>query len=182
MAFFEEFKRNASGVADKAVKKTNEITGIAKLQMSVKSKETKLAAVYEDIGRLFYNAERSGIDCTAEIANCIMKADKIKAEIASAKAEIAKLRNVVICEGCGNEIANTAAFCSFCGMKQIKPEPEVPAEEICECEEDGACCCEETCECECTCEEGCECDGNCECECDCEEKADCCCEDKTDAE
>ena len=159
MAFFEEFKRSASDVADKSFKKNNEITGIAKLQMSVKSKEIKLADVYEEIGRLFYNAERSGIDCTAEIADYIMKADKIKAEIASAKAEIAKLRKIVVCEGCGNEISNTAAFCSFCGMKQIKPEPEAVADEACE-----SCC---------DCEEG---------TCDCNDECDCCEDDNSDAE
>ena len=176
MTFFNEFKRNASDVADKAVKKTNELTSIAKLQMSVKSKESKLAVVYEEIGRLFYNAERSGIECTAEIANCIMKADKIKSEIASAKAEIAKLRNVVICEGCGNEISNTAAFCSFCGMKQIKPEPAVK-EEICECDE----ACECDCGCDCCCEESdeetcCCCNEEAPCECGCDDTA------ETDAE
>ena len=167
MAFFDEFKRNASGVADKAVKKTNEITGIAKLQMLAKSKETKLAAVYEEIGRLFYNAERSGIDCTAEIANCIMKDDKIKYDITSARVEIARIRNIVICEGCGNEISNTAAFCSFCGMQQVKAVPIA----------------EDECDCECACGEECECSEECECECCCEEASEGCCEEtKTDAE
>lgn len=161
MAFFDELKRNASDVANKAAKKTNELTGIAKLQVAIKSNESKLSSVYEEIGRMFYNAERSGLDCTSEITDCIMKADKLKAEIASAKAEAAKLRKVTICEGCGNEISDTAAFCSYCGMKQIKPEPEVPAEEEggcegeCDCEENAeSCgCCEETAEeAPCTCD------------------------------
>ena len=172
MAFFDQFKRNATDVANKAAKKTNELTGIAKLQINIKNKESKLCTVYEEIGRYFYNAERSGLDCTEDIANCIMKADKIKAEIASAKQELARLRKVVICEGCGNEIADTAAFCSFCGMKQIKPEPEVPADEECCCDcEESECCCDE----ECCCKEN-------------NEETTCCCncsevkEETTDAE
>lgn len=175
--FFENFKRNASTAADKAAKKTNELTAIAKLNVNVKTAETKLSSVYEEIGRMFYNAERTGVDCTGDIADCIMKADKLKADIASYKAEIAKLRKVVTCEGCGNEISEDAAFCSHCGMKQVKPEPEAPVEE-CEC-----CCGEESCDCE----ESCECEDSCECGCCDEAEEECCCEneesaDTTDAE
>ncbi len=132
MAFLDDIKKSATDVANKAVKKTEEITGVAKLQMNIKMKEAKLSSVYEEIGRMFYSAERNGVDFTSEIAGSILKADTLKVEIASAKAEIAKLRNLVICEGCGNEIANDAAFCSFCGMKQVKPSPA-----CCEVEEEG---------------------------------------------
>lgn len=177
--FFENLKRNASGAADKAAKKTNELTAIAKLNVNVKTAESKLSAVYEEIGRMFYNAERTGLDCTGDIADCIMKADKLKADIASYKAEIAKLRKVVVCEGCGNEISEDAAFCSHCGMKQVKPEPEVSAEEECECGEE-TCECEEACDCtEETCECGC-------CESSETEEAPCCeneaADETTDAE
>ena len=88
-------------------------------------------------------------------------ADDIKAAIADYQKELAILRNVVICEGCSNEISNDAIFCPICGLKVTKPAPveeEVAAEEEC-CECEGECCCEEaaaeecTCECECTCEE-----------------------------
>ncbi len=139
MAFLDDIKKSATDVANKAVKKTEEIAGVAKLQMNIKMKEAKLSSVYEEIGRLFYNAERNGVDFTSEIAGSILKADTLKVEIACAQAEIAKLRNLVICESCGNEIADDAAFCSYCGMKQVKPSPT-----CCEVEEYSACCEEET--------------------------------------
>ena len=129
MAFnFETIKRNASGVANKAAKKTNDLTNLAKLNVSVKNMEAKLDGVYEEIGRLFYNAERNGEDYTSEIAALIMKADKFMADIDSTRKQINALRKVVVCEGCGNEISEDAAFCSFCGTKQVKPEPEIEVE------------------------------------------------------
>lgn len=129
MAFnFETIKRNASGVANKAAKKTNELTNLAKLNVSVKNMEAKLDGVYEEIGRLFYNAERNGEDYTSEIAALIMKADKFMADIDSTRKQINSLRKVVVCEGCGNEISEDAAYCSFCGTKQVKPEPEIEVE------------------------------------------------------
>lgn len=170
MTIFNNLKRGATDAANKAAKKTGEITNIAKLAMNIKTAEAKLGDVYEEIGRLFYTAERTGEDCTSEIASNIMKADKIKADIANYKAEIAVLRNVIVCESCGNEISAESAFCSFCGTKVEKAAPaaeEVPAET----EEETECCCGE-CDCEEEAEECC-CEGECT-----EEKAEeteCCC-------
>ena len=132
MAFFDELKRNASGVANKAAKKTNDLTSLAKLNVSVKNLENKLDGVYGEIGRLFYNAERNGEDYTSDIAALIMKADKFQTEIEATKKQINSLRKVVVCEGCGNEISEEAAYCSFCGTKQVKPEPEVVVEDTVE--------------------------------------------------
>lgn len=126
MAFIDEFKRNAAEVADKAKKKTSEITAIAKINLNIKSCEAKLAAVYEEIGRLFYSAEREGADNTADIATCIMKADKYVSDIAQAKKDLAKLRNVKSCSECGAEIDINFAFCNFCGAKQEIPTSEEP--------------------------------------------------------
>ena len=139
---FDEIKRSATGVADRAMKKTNEVTNLVKLKLAVKSSEGKLSSVYEEIGRLFYTAERSGEDCTSDIAAFIMKADKLKADIASYTKQIAKLRNIRICESCGNEIDQNVNFCPVCGAKQetlveVAPEAEVTAEE---CAEDAAEC------------------------------------------
>lgn len=158
MSLFNEIKRNVSGAASAASKKTSELTGIAKLNVNIKLEETKLSECYEEIGRLFYTAERSGEDNTSDIATYIMQADKIKATIAGYKAELAHLKKIVVCEGCGAEISETAAYCSVCGTKQVKKvaddSAEEPAEETCSCgcEKEPAedCCCEETCDCCCT--------------------------------
>lgn len=176
MSFFDEFKRSASDAANKAVKKTEELTGIAKLNINLRTNEAKLAGVFEEIGHMFYDAQRTGADNTSDIASAIMKADKINADIESCRAEIAKLKKVTICPNCGKEISDEALFCSSCGTKQEKPEPE------CCCEESEPCCsCEDDSECECGCDENTECDST---DCCCaEESSDCCCGcDETPAE
>ena len=156
MPNFEDLKRNATGVADRAMKKTNELTNFVKLKMGIKASEAKLSSVYEEIGRLFYTAERNGEDCTSDIAAYIMKADKLKADIAAAKKQITKLKKERVCENCGNEIDENVAFCPFCGTKQEKlvevepeaaPEEETNFEEIVEDLEDKAeDACEEICD------------------------------------
>lgn len=157
MAFFEELKRGASEVADKVVKKTTDITAIAKVNINIKASEAKLNSVYEEIGYLFYTAERNGVDNTEAIAAQVLKADGIIVEIDNLKRESAKLRNVVICPACGSEIDTECLFCPVCGQKQEVPEPK------CDC---GCECSDEECSCEeCDCEE-CDCTDDCGCECE----------------
>ena len=127
MPNFDEIKRNATGAASRAMQKTNELTSIVKLKMAIKSSEGKLSSVYEEIGRLFYTAERNGEDCSSDIAAYIMKADKLKADIAAAKKQITRLKNERICDNCGNEISDNVAFCPFCGQKQEKLTVNEPA-------------------------------------------------------
>ena len=128
MAFIDELKKSAVDLAGKAKQKTTKITGITKINLAIKSNESKLASVYEEIGRLFYLAEREGTDNTEAIATAIMKADKYNADIELAKRELAELRAVKTCDECGNEIDRDFAFCNFCGAKQEIIEPEVEEE------------------------------------------------------
>lgn len=164
---YEALKKNFKDITDKTVKKTGELTTIAKLNMTIKSEEAKLSDCYKSIGRLFYTAERDNLDNTEEIATYIMQADRIKATIADCQKELSVLRNVVLCEGCNNEIAGDAIFCPICGLKVNKPAPAVE-EETCDC-----------CDCE---EETCECDHAEEAPCTCEEDNCCCCEEEAPAE
>ena len=106
--FLEELKRNAKEAADITVKKTSEMTAIAKATVAIKNEESKLSACYKEIGRLFYTAERDGVDHTDDIATFIMQADKIKAAIAGYQKEIAALKKVAICDSCGGEIRGRA--------------------------------------------------------------------------
>lgn len=178
MSLFNTIKRNAVDVANKTVKKTGELTNIAKLTMNIKNAESKLSDTFETIGHLFYEAQRNGEDHTEEIASCVMKADKYEAEIAGLKKELAALRNVVICPVCGSEIKNDAAFCSYCGAKIEKPASEECCCCCCECEETEA---DTECECDsedCGC---CECDDTAEAdECKENEECGCCCCNSTE--
>lgn len=178
MSFFEDFKRGATDAATKAARKTDEISNIVRLNVNVKTGEMKLSGVFEEIGRLFYEAERTGADYTSDIASAIMKADKIKADIENAKKQIAKLRKVTVCVNCGKEISDEVSFCPFCGTKYEKQEEECVCEETCCCEEQPEESSEEHCPC-CGCEAEESTDEVTEETFECEESHDCgCCSDE----
>ena len=148
--FWEEIMKNAKEAADITVKKTSEMTAIAKATVAIKNEEGKLSSCYKEIGRLFYTAERDGVDHTDEIATFIMQADKIKAAIAGYKKEIAALKKVSLCDACGSEVPTDAQFCPSCGAKIVKAEP-AKEEKTCTCTCDVDAETEEKTECPCCC-------------------------------
>ena len=182
--FWEEIMKNAKEAADITVKKTSEMTAIAKATVAIKNEEGKLSSCYKEIGRLFYTAERDGVDHTDEIATFIMQADKIKAAIAGYKKEIAALKKVSLCDACGSEVPTDAQFCPSCGAKIVKAEP-AKEEKTCNCccdtESDSHCACDAATEDTCTCEESCNC--TCDVDAETEEKTECpcCCGSTEDA-
>lgn len=139
MQFWEEVKKNAKEAADLTVKKTSEITAIAKATVAIKTEEGKLSSCYKEIGRLFYTAERDGVDYTDEIATFIMQADKIKASIVGYQKEIAAMKKIAICEFCGNEMPTEALFCPTCGAKILNKTENC---DNCTNSSNEECCCE----------------------------------------
>lgn len=145
MAFFDDIKRSATDLAGKVAKKTSGIASITKVSVNIKAAETKLNSIFEEIGYLFYTAQRNGVDKTEEIAAEILKADAVVVELNDLKKESARLRNVTVCPECNAEIEADASFCPKCGHKKEVEEPETAEDapdEACEC----------TCE-ECNCED-----------------------------
>ena len=50
LQFWEEIKKNAKEAADITVKKTSEMTAIAKATVAIKNEEGKLSSCYKEIG------------------------------------------------------------------------------------------------------------------------------------
>ncbi len=172
MSFWEDLQKSLTDAAAFTVQKTSELTGIAKLKYNIHAAEGKLERCYSEIGKLFYDTQKTGTEHTDEIATIIMQADKLTSDIESMKAESAKLRNTNVCENCSAEVSRDCIFCPVCGAKLPVCECE------CTCDEDGSC------ECECECEDECKCDceDSAECTCDCEDSAECTCDCEDSAE
>lgn len=113
MGLIDNISKGAKTFAEKAVKKTGEVAESAKLAISLKSEEIKLDGLFEELGRLCYGKAEEGL-ITAQI----LEIDEQKSVIAQIKAEIAANSGKAICENCGKDIPNEAAFCSYCGRKQ----------------------------------------------------------------
>lgn len=129
MALWDDITKGAKDAASFTVKKTGELTAIAKLKISLRGEETKLSKCFEDIGELYYKENSSGVDGETAMGELVAAADEIKAKISELKAEISKLQGTVICPKCGATLDGDYAFCPKCGEKMAEKEKEEPKEE-----------------------------------------------------
>lgn len=133
MAFLENLKKNLSTAADYTAKKTAEVTEAAKITVEIKSKTSKLNAVFTELGHTAYSDFKSGTSRTAEIEALAAQADALKEEIAVLKVQLARAQGCVICPACGTKSKDAANFCANCGEKLPKEEPakeeDLPAED-----------------------------------------------------
>ncbi len=123
MAFWDDITKGAKDAANYTVKKTEELTNIAKLKIALKGEESKLDDCFEDIGELYYLAQKDGADNAEAIAELVKSADEIKAKIAELKAGLAGVQGNVICKMCGASFDPEYRFCPKCGAEKKDEEP-----------------------------------------------------------
>ncbi len=117
MALWEDIAKSAKDAAAYTVKKTEELTSIAKIKMSIRSEENNLDKCFSEIGSMYYAYQRQGEDHTSEIAALLMEADQVKEKIKCLRDSLAKLQKSVICPGCSAQVTTEYDFCPLCGVK-----------------------------------------------------------------
>lgn len=168
---FNKVKSTAQQVGTKATKMGKEIMSNTKLNIRVMDLNSQIDAEYKAAGKLLY-AVHCGEEIDPEAIDEILAGiDGKKAELEELKDALAKAKAAYTCPNCGKTVGKAAAFCSACGTKIERPEPEIEVEivtvdeaecaEVCEEAAGETCCCEEAAEGTCCCEETAE-DGCCE--------------------
>lgn len=115
MGIFDEAFDKAKDTFEVIGDKTNEVISVGKLKMKARSLSLKLAADYEQLGRLHYSVlDGAEIDETAEAELKTAISEK-ETEIADLKKEIAKQQNGKVCAKCGKINCSDAAYCNGCG-------------------------------------------------------------------
>lgn len=115
MAMFEDILAKARDIVEAAKDKTGEVVDKTKLKMTISDLEKKLAATFEGIGRLVYDAQVSGEDIEALKADAFETVKELQAELASLQAKLYEMDGVVCCTECGAPNEKDAAFCKKCG-------------------------------------------------------------------
>ena len=90
MAFFENLKERASGLAQSGVAKSKELAEIGKLKLDNADEENTIRKAYIEIGKLYY-AER-GMTPDAAYAALCEKITASKAKIEENNARVAAIR------------------------------------------------------------------------------------------
>ncbi len=179
--YINKIKAGAVSAGKVAGKTANDVAKQAKLNIKIFDTNTEIDVIYKDIGKLVYDVHLGEEVSNEAIEAMLTSIDSKKELINELKAELAELKNVLVCPVCGKEVAKSCSFCSECGAKIEKEECKCEAEADSCCEEEASeccceekadeCCCEEKME-ECCCEEAEASENCCCCECEAEEKKD----------
>ena len=135
----------AGDVAEKTYKtvadKSNKIVEEAKLKIKVSDAESEITGMLQDIGIKVYEKYKSGEAINKELVKDCKAIEKLYKDIEKMDIKSLYLKDLRICEACGETIGIQNKFCPTCGTKQKKvripaeKKEEVVTQKICpECE------------------------------------------------
>ncbi len=114
MDFFSKLGDTITSVGRDVTQKAKDVSGIAKLKLDIKSKEDYIKEQYIALGKAYY--EKNKDKDVPEKAQ-FDRIEEAMADIDKMELLILELKKARKCPGCGAEAAETAEYCSVCGMK-----------------------------------------------------------------
>lgn len=117
MATFEEVLVKAKTMAESAGKKTGELVDQVRLKMDVAQTEKELATAFEGLGRLVYDAHRSGEDIAPLVEDCAARIGELTEKVEATRRQIDEYNKVSRCQSCGAANPDDALYCKHCGTK-----------------------------------------------------------------
>ena len=125
MAFFDELKKNLSGVTDtvaktseNVMKKSSTAIEIQKAKLKRVSLEGDMKELYASLGKLYFEEYADG-DMPKEMAELCEKITSCQHAINEAEQRAALLKGGVICSNCQAEVDKDASYCPKCGAEII---------------------------------------------------------------
>ena len=125
MAFFDELKKNLSGVTDtvaktseNVMKKSSTAIEIQKAKLKRVSLEGDMKELYASLGKLYFEEYADG-DMPKEMAELCEKITSCQHAINEAEQRAALLKGVVICSNCQAEVDKDASYCPKCSAEII---------------------------------------------------------------
>jgi ribosomal protein L40E len=117
MTTFDDVMSKAKIVAETAGKKTSEFVEVTRLKMDASEIEKDMATILEGLGRLVYDAHKTGDDITAQVDECVAKLDERQDDLLKLRQKIDEYKNKVRCSDCGAQNPVDAVYCKNCGAK-----------------------------------------------------------------
>ncbi len=117
MASFDDFLNLTKETAEKVGKKTGDLIEVSKLRLRLSTAERELSTALEGLGRLVYDAGKSGEDISEMTASAMTHLDELTEKAEQLRAEIDNCKNRKRCPNCGAVNTEDAIFCKQCGTK-----------------------------------------------------------------
>lgn len=121
MPIMDSLSKLAKSVGDgakTAVKKSEDMVEISKLNRSISNEEDRIKLTYNEMGKIIYSKYQKNEIIEEDLIEFCNKVDEFEKNISSIKQKIAEIKNVRICSNCGSEVELSTEICVKCGAKQ----------------------------------------------------------------
>lgn len=123
--FFEQVGKKVSKTSQEAVKKTKDLTEIAKIKAQITDEEKRLNKIYMNLGQQYYQLKGENPDlifndlCKA-IESCLQNIDRYN-------VMVNEIKGIKRCSVCGTEMSIASTYCQCCGHKLVDERERVVA-------------------------------------------------------
>ena len=122
MELFDKLGDTLVSVTKDATQKAKDISELARISMEIHSKQDYINKLYQEIGRLYFEAHKD--DEQQEFEDEITLLKDSQEVLEDLKRQKNQLKGTIKCDNCGQEIPSDADFCSKCGSKLEKTKKE----------------------------------------------------------
>ena len=123
MEFLNAFGRKTADATAKLTQQAKVLAETTRLQGLITEEKQKMVEQYTQIGKLYVANHRTDYEET--FSDMVISIARSEDSIAGYKKQIQKVKGVVVCEKCGEEVSKDTAFCSCCGAPIMDPEKYV---------------------------------------------------------
>lgn len=128
MAFFKDFGKQVTDIAQTVGKRTGEAAEVGRLNARKQGVRQQIEALYGQIGKAYFATREGSVHDQADML-CQQAVD-LQAEIERLNRMIDKIKRQRRCPDCGQVQPDSARFCASCGARlpedEPEPEPEPP--------------------------------------------------------
>ena len=122
MELFDKLGDTIVSVSKDATQKAKDISDLARIRMEICSKQDYLNKLFLEIGKIYYDAHKD--DEEKEFKEQMLLIKDVQEVLEELNQQSGQIKGMVKCIACGKEMPMDADFCSKCGTKLVKPEPE----------------------------------------------------------
>ena len=122
MDFFQKLGNTLSNTGKDLAEKTKKLSDTSKLNHEITKQQEAIDRAYNQIGKLYFD-NYSNLDYPdlKELCDSIKEANT---KIEEYKAEIIKIKGIINCPKCNQEVSISATFCGNCGYKMKEESSE----------------------------------------------------------